>query len=158
MEANARILLVVNPISGGSDKKNLLKLLNIEIRRQQLTMITYETSGTEDEKHIRKLAESNDFERVLVAGGDGMIQLVAKAIHDKNLAVGILPAGSANGLASNLKLTQKIENQIYIALGTHFISMDLLSVNDHICLHIADVGVNAELIKNYENSIKPNDS
>lgn len=152
MEANSKILLVVNPISGGTDKEDLLETLNMEIKRQQLNMITYETTGSNDEKQIRELTESKDIERILVAGGDGTIQLVAKAICDQDIPVGILPAGSANGLALNLKLTDEVDTQIEIALGTHSISMDLISVNDHICLHIADIGINAELIKNYENS------
>ena len=152
MNSNNKLLLVINPISGNSGKDDLLEQLHLEINRRQLTLITYETTGSDDEQHIKKLLESNDIDRILVAGGDGTIQLVAKAIYDKNISIGILPAGSANGLASNLNLTDDIETQIDIALGTHSISMDLLSINDHICLHIADIGVNAELIKNYENS------
>ncbi|MGJ8593390.1 MAG: diacylglycerol/lipid kinase family protein [Aquaticitalea sp.] len=152
MDSKNKILLVVNPISGNSGKEELLERLNMEINRQGLELLKYETTGTDDEQHIQKIVDSKPIHHVLVAGGDGTIQLVAKAIHDRNISVGILPAGSANGLASNLKLTDDIDTQIEIALSSNSIEMDLLSINDHICLHIADIGVNAELIKNFENS------
>ncbi len=152
MKANFKILLVVNPISGATDKDVLLDRLKMEVNRRELFMITYETTGTKDENHIKELVESNSIERVLVAGGDGTIQLVAKAVQDTSVFIGILPAGSANGLASNLNLTDNMDTQIQIALGSHSIAMDVLCVNGHLCLHIADIGVNAELIKNFENS------
>ncbi len=152
MHSKNKILLVLNPISGSSGKENLLEQLDSEINKRGLVLLKYETTGTDDVQHIQNLVDSNPIHHILVAGGDGTIQMVAKAIHDRDISVGILPAGSANGLASNLKLTDDIATQIEIALSSHSIKMDLLSINDHICLHIADIGVNAELIKNYENS------
>lgn len=152
MEANSKILLVVNPISGGKDKDALLERLQMEINRRDLSMTTYKTTGSDDEKQIKNLVNSEKIKRIIVAGGDGTIQSVAKAIHGQKVDIGILPAGSANGLASNLKLTDDVDTQIQIALGKNSIAMDVINVNGHLCLHIADIGLNAELIKNYENS------
>ncbi|MEC8683668.1 MAG: diacylglycerol kinase, partial [Bacteroidota bacterium] len=45
-----------------------------------------------------------------------------------------------------------LEEQLDIALGDHFIAMDLIEINGYTCLHIADLGINAQLIKNYEKS------
>lgn len=152
MDSKNKLLLVVNPISGNSGKEDLLEQLDLEVTLRDLVLLKYETTGTDDEQHIQKLVSSNKIRHILVAGGDGTIQLVAKTIHNQDISIGILPAGSANGLASNLKLTDDIATQINIALGTHTIAMDLLSINGHICLHIADIGINAELIENFEKS------
>ncbi len=152
MNARSKILLIVNPISGGSNKKAILDRLNKEVNRRGITMIFYETTGSDDEKNIKHMIISENINRIVVAGGDGTIQMVANAIHQMEVSVGILPAGSANGLAKNLNLSDIIDTQIDIALGEHMIEMDLLHVNDRLCLHIADIGINAELIKNFENS------
>src|SRR5690606_14830049 len=122
------------------------------VLNQHAILETYQTTGDDDAKHIKDIVEKKSVDRILVAGGDGTIQLVAKAVLDLNIPLGIIPAGSANGLASNFNIPDNLEEQVKIVLGDHFINMDVISVNNHLCLHIADIGINAHLIKNYENS------
>lgn len=152
MELNIKLLLVINPISGGSDKVDIIKDIQEIALKQQATLEVYQTTGDDDEKHIKNLVEKKSIDRILVAGGDGTIQLVAKAIEGLNIPIGIIPAGSANGLASNFNLPETLENQVKLIFGDHFIDMDVISVNGHLCVHIADIGINAHLIKNYEDS------
>lgn len=152
MELNMKLLLVINPISGGSDKVDIIKDIQEIVLKQQATLEVYQTTGDDDEKHIKTLVEQKSIDRILVAGGDGTIQLVAKAIEGLNIPIGIIPAGSANGLASNFNLPDTLEDQVKLIFGDHFIDMDVISVNGHICVHIADIGINAHLIKNYEDS------
>ncbi|PKQ46437.1 diacylglycerol/lipid kinase family protein [Confluentibacter flavum] len=152
MKSKIKLLLVINPISGGSEKGVITQDIQNIVLNLHATLETYQTTGDEDEKHIRDIIEKKSIDRILVAGGDGTIQLVAKAILESNIPIGIIPAGSANGLASNFNLPDSLEEQVKIVLGDHFIDMDIISVNNHLCLHIADIGINALLIKNYENS------
>lgn len=152
MDAKIKLLLVINPISGGSAKEQLTKDVQTEVAKHNVTLETFETTGNNDEEQIQKIVSTKDINLILVAGGDGTIQLVAKAIQGRDVAIGMIPAGSANGLASNFNLPDTLEKQIQVALGAHFILMDIISVNQHLCLHIADVGINAHLIKNYDNS------
>lgn len=152
MNSNNKVLLVVNPISGGFGKELLIEQVKLEAAKHQFTVTTFETTGTEDEAQINALLQSQNIQKLIVAGGDGTIQMIAQAIADKDISVGIIPAGSANGLASNLNLPVTIEEQVAIALGAHYMMMDVIDVNGHACLHIADIGINAALVKNYENS------
>src|SRR5690606_25385823 len=152
MKSNIKLLLVINPISGGSEKDQIIKDIQDIVLNQHAVLDVYQTTGDTDEKHIKALVERKVIDRILVAGGDGTIQLVAKAILGLNIPMGIIPAGSANGLASNFNIPDNLEEQVKITLGNHFINMDVISVNNHLCLHIADIGINAHLIKNYENA------
>ncbi|WP_111306889.1 diacylglycerol/lipid kinase family protein [Confluentibacter sediminis] len=152
MKSKIKLLLVINPISGGSEKDSIIKDIQNIILKHDITLEIYQTTGNDDEKHIKDIVNKKSIERILVAGGDGTIQLVAKAILESNVCMGIIPAGSANGLASNFNLPDNLEEQVNITLGNHFIDMDVISINNHLCLHIADMGINAHLIKNYENS------
>lgn len=143
-----KILLVINPISGDSDKGPILNLL-----RENITtgFEIFKTTGEGDIKKIQNLITSNEFERILVAGGDGTIKLVAEAMNkQESLPIGILPAGSANGLANDLDLPLEPEEFIKIALGDHKKSIDAIKINGELCLHISDLGLNAELIREYE--------
>ncbi|WP_100612612.1 diacylglycerol/lipid kinase family protein [Confluentibacter lentus] len=152
MKSKIKLLLVINPISGGSEKDKMTQDIQNIVLNQHAIIVTYQTTGDDDEKHIKHIVEKKSIDRILVAGGDGTIQLVAKAVLDLNIPLGLIPAGSANGLASNFNLPDSLEEQVKIVLGDAFINMDVISVNNHLCLHIADIGINALLIKNYENS------
>ena len=152
MVSKNNLLLVINPISGGSGKEQLMEEISELLENHKMPFRTYETTGTDDEGHIERILDSEGIQNVLVAGGDGTIQLVAKAIGEREIAISLIPAGSANGLASNIQLPDNLAAQIEIALGDSHIMMDVISINDHLCLHIADMGINAALIENYNKS------
>jgi len=146
------VLLVVNPISGQTDKKKIISIVQKKLNEKNLIFHLYTTTGKNDKEKIQSEITKNSIERIIVAGGDGTINLVAEAIKKTKITLGIIAAGSANGLAENLNLPQILEEQLETALGSNFIDLDILCLNDTICLHIADLGINAELIKNYESS------
>ena len=67
--------------------------------------------------------------------------------------MGILPAGSANGLAKELQLPVAPEEALEIIETGDEKPMDILKINgEFISLHLADIGLNAQLIKYFEES------
>lgn len=144
------ILMIINPKSGSADKGSLVDAVRPHIKRRNWELKVFETTGDEDKTKILEEVERFKPSRIVIAGGDGTVNLVAHILKDHNIPMGILPSGSANGLASNLKIPDEVEAQIGIALGEHFYKMDQLIVNTRTCLHIADLGLNAELISNFE--------
>jgi len=152
MKIKNQILLVVNPISGGIDKSKLIEEVKTEINTRNYSLEIYRTTGENDQDCIEKIIFEFQPERILVAGGDGTIQLVAEVLKNHDIPIGILPAGSSNGLALNLKLPANINQQLKVALGDSFLKIDTLQINGRTCLHIADLGINAELVRNFQNS------
>lgn len=142
-----RILLVINPISGNSDKESLIYSIKERISSK---IEIFKTTGKDDIEKIKNLIATHNFERILIAGGDGTIKLVAEAMEEQSLPIGILPAGSANGLASDLDLPLEQEAFIKVALGDKKREIDAIKINGQLCLHISDLGLNAELIREYE--------
>lgn len=152
METQKEYLLVVNPIAGGNDKTDLIEAAREYAKNQNVLLIEYETTGKDDESRIKELYEKHKPKRVMVAGGDGSVKMIAEAIGHKDVIIGVLPAGSANGLSVDLKLTDDVEENLEIAFKGGYMEMDMVSINDKKSLHLSDIGVNAELIRNYENS------
>ena len=146
------VLLIVNPISGSMDKSRIIQKVREIVEKNDAKLHQYITTGKNDHKPIQENLQKNSIDRILVAGGDGTINMVADCIKDLHLPMGVIPAGSANGLSVNLNLPDSLEAQIEVGLGEHFIDLDILSLNDQICLHMSDLGINADLIKNYEYS------
>ena len=152
MKTQNTILLVINPIAGGTDKQPIINAFEKHVSIDGNQSFIYETTGDNDKEAIQKLIKEQNPNRIVVSGGDGTIREVADAIKGASIKVGLLPSGSANGLATNFDIPDSLEEQLDIALGDHFIAMDLIEINGYTCLHIADLGINAQLIKNYEKS------
>lgn len=146
------IIMVVNPISGDVDKAQFVETAIFFAEKENLDLILYETSGEGDVVKIRELYNNYKPERILVAGGDGTIKMVAEAIEKQDVIIGILPAGSANGLSVDLNLPLTLEENLEIAFYGNYIEMDMISINGRKSLHLSDIGLNADLVKNYENS------
>lgn len=147
-----KILLIVNPISGDQDKTEMISDIKKSLQDNNYKLEIHETDGTNDKQKIENSIEQVEPERILVAGGDGTVKMVAELLNNKDIIIGIIPAGSANGLATNLGIEGELPKILDIALGDTVIEMDTIQLNDEVSLHIADLGLNAALIKNYEDS------
>ena len=146
------MILVVNPISGGLDKAELIDAVTEFAANENVNLIIYNTTGDSDIEKIKVLNTTHNPKRILVAGGDGTIKMVAEATEHTDVIIGILPAGSANGLAVDLNLPKTLEENLLIAFKNHYMEMDMISINGKKSIHLSDLGLNAEMIKNYENS------
>ena len=146
------IIFVVNPISGDLDKSDLESAVAEFAKTNHFDLEVYETTGKNDIKEIQSLYEQYNPERIIVAGGDGTIKMVAEAMEQHNVIIGILPAGSANGLSVDLNLPPTIEENLKIAFLNHYIEMDMICINGKKSIHLSDIGINADLVKNYEES------
>lgn len=146
------VLLVVNPVSGAVDKSEFIDAATLFAVRENLNLILYKTTGGDDISMIRQLYESHNPERIIIAGGDGTVKIVAEATEAKDVILGILPAGSANGLAVDLDLMRTLDENLDIAFHNHYIELDTIIINEQRCFHLSDLGLNAELVKNYEKS------
>ena len=142
--------MVVNPISGGIDKNGIIEEIKKQTKKKGLDLEIYYTSGKEDKEALSSKIEDYAPHRILSVGGDGTIKLIAELLKDDSVPIGIFPAGSANGLAENLNLHGSDEYLTGVALGDKFKKLDSILINDELCLHISDIGLNAELIKNYQ--------
>jgi len=146
------VIMVVNPISGDIDKETFTEAAQAFAEKENLEFILYETTGDGDISKIKTLYEQHKPQRILVAGGDGTIKEVAEALESHDVILGILPAGSANGLSVDLDLPDALEENLKIAFHNNYMEMDMICINGKKSLHLSDLGLNAQLVKNYENS------
>jgi YegS/Rv2252/BmrU family lipid kinase len=147
-----KILFVINPIAGGTDHENTILRLAELANDAGYESRFYLTSGKSDEKKIRDEIDKFRPDRVVSGGGDGTIQLVAKILLPTDISLGILPLGSANGLATALEIPKDpLEAAAKIFRATEIRPMDMLRFNGkHLCIHLSDIGVNALIVKKYE--------
>jgi diacylglycerol kinase family enzyme len=146
-----KILFVLNPVAGASSNDEAVLLIHETASKTGVDFKFYYTSGERDEEAILTQLDEYKPDRVVAGGGDGTLQLVARTIMGKDVPMGILSLGSANGLATALDLPDSIEEQIELVFSSDYTRpLDMLLFDGkHYCVHLADLGINALMVKKY---------
>ncbi len=147
------ILFVINPIAGGVDKKDLENTIESWAQSSGVHYQVFKTSGQRDEERLRNSLRENRPEVVLSVGGDGTLKMCAELLRDTDIGLAMIPMGSANGMASELDIPNGLEANLELLSEPNFERIDLLCFNDsELGLHISDLGLNAELVRDFEES------
>lgn len=146
-----KILLVLNPVSGGMDKADFLEEAGTFCKKFGYRLKVFETTGKKDIRKLKALIEDYEPGRVIAAGGDGTTLLTSVVLQNTGIPMGIVPLGSANGMAEELDVNPEPVGAFKEALISQVIAgLDMLMVNgDHYAIHIGDVGINARIVEAY---------
>lgn len=144
-----KVLFVINPHSGRKEPGDLENLIKKEAEALKLDHKTYHMGSGDQDKKIRAEITSFKPEVVACAGGDGTVSLMAKILTGTDISLLIIPNGSANGMAKELSIT-RIDTAIALLESGVKRKIDLLEVNGCTCIHLADVGLNARIVKRFE--------
>lgn len=141
---------IVNPISGkGHNTLEQTELLNLFPSEQYKIAVIY----TERKGHAHEIALNaiNEGAHCLIAcGGDGTVNEVASAIVGTRVLLGIIPMGSGNGLASNLGIKGSLTQILTKLKAMEALEIDCGHVNGHYFFSNTGLGIDAEIIKKYE--------
>lgn len=143
------ILFVINPKSG-SQRKDYESLINNFFQSTNYHLHFFFLKGKNDDHEIDEIIRKIHPQIVTAVGGDGTISLVAKKLLGTHIKLAIVPAGSANGMAKELKISEDIEEALQIITEGYSKKADVIFINNLLCLHLADIGLNARLVKYFE--------
>lgn len=146
-----KIFFVINPISGNIDKNNLETDIDHFMSKQNQQVEVYYMTGEGDKQKISNLIERTYPEKVVAVGGDGTCNLIGQILLNKNIKMGIIPLGSANGLATELDLPSELHENLNIILKGKSKKIDVIQFNKkYISLHLGDIGLNAKVVERFE--------
>ena len=150
-----KILFIINPVSGGKEKTDWETQIREYFKQSPHEMEFYLLTGENDRASVEHHIDSTKPDRVVTVGGDGTVKLVAEIVKDKNIPLGIIPAGSANGMARELDIPANVNEALEIAIHEVPRPIDIIKINDEeFCIHLSDIGLNAMLVKYFEQSDK----
>ena len=150
-DTKLKILFVINPISGTKSKIDWETTIRNYFVDLNHSFDFFLLDGKNDAASLQYWIDTLHPEKVIAVGGDGTVALVAKQLLGKNIAMGILPAGSANGMAKELNIPLTTGPALDIIVNGEIRPCDVIKINDKdICLHLSDLGLNARLIKYFE--------
>lgn len=147
-----RILFAINQKSGAAENTGIESdISEMMTDNPDYQSDTFLLSGDDILQSLKERINSYNPDIVVAAGGDGTINMVASILAGTRIKLGIIPLGSANGLAAELGIPNGLKDAINLILKGKTKPMDIVRINDdHISLHLSDVGINARIIKEFE--------
>ncbi|TFC04386.1 diacylglycerol kinase [Cryobacterium adonitolivorans] len=126
--------------------------------------VWFETSVDDVGQGVTTEALARGVDMVIVAGGDGTVRAVVEAVRGHDVPVALLPSGTGNLLARNLKLTlddmpESVRTAFTgvdraIDLGMIRIERDDKSRDEHAFVVMAGLGLDAKMITNTDEDLK----
>ncbi|WP_084031406.1 diacylglycerol/lipid kinase family protein [Anaerobacillus arseniciselenatis] len=136
-------LFLVNNQSGNGFKvwKKISKILlkkNIEYKAIIIK---------KDAKEMLKIKDelTTNIKALVIIGGDGTIQKAVSYIGDTEIPIGIIPAGSGNDFARALNIPKNIQKALKKILLMNTTTIDVMQVNNQLCLTVVGVGFDAKV-------------
>lgn len=126
----ARLMLIINPISGTGNKKGVEEQVIDFMAAAGHEIDVRHTGARGDATRLAAEAARKGYYGVLACGGDGTVNETARALCGTDTALGILPAGSGNGLARHLQIPVDISLALKVIALDNVVDSDYGTVND----------------------------
>jgi len=152
------VAVIINPISGTARRVDARKRAELAAAAVARHGDAAEVFITERVGHARELAKAAAKRRarlVLVWGGDGTINEAVAALAFGDVPIGVIPAGSGNGLATELGIDRRPEEAIAIALRSEPRLIDVGEVGGRLFVNTAGIGFDAYVAAQFNDPTNP---
>jgi diacylglycerol kinase (ATP) len=140
------IAIIINPISGGvrpGEARARAELASAVVDRHGDPAEVFVTERAGHARDLTRAAVARGSRLVMAWGGDGTINEVASALAFGEIPLGIVPAGSGNGLARQLGVKKQPADAIRLAIAAQPRRIDLGELGDRLFVNAAGVGFDA---------------
>lgn len=138
-----RVKIICNPSSGRQLIQKRIDSLCSLLINNGYVVGKFDTEKKDDAMHETIKTVSEDWDIIVVCGGDGTVNEVAKGIakSNKKIPVAILSSGTVNDFANYMKLPKDIEGFFKMIHNGRTMNVDLGKVNDEYFINVAASGL-----------------
>ena len=150
----SRIAVIINASAGGGSQTAWADNLTEKFRSNGLDVnIMLARDGAElVEMAHRAVAEKPQV--IVAGGGDGTLNAVAAVLVGTDIAFGVLPLGTLNHFAKDLRIPLDLEKATRNIIAGHAIQVDVGEVNDRIFLNNSSLGIYPRIVLDREKGQK----
>lgn len=125
-----KLVFIVNPISGTTNKKLILNMISEQLDQDSFEWKVVETAYAGHAAELARHEAEMETDAVVAIGGDGTVNEVARSLIHTQTALGIIPCGSGNGLARHLLIPMEPSGAIGILNSYMIKDLDYGKIND----------------------------
>jgi YegS/Rv2252/BmrU family lipid kinase len=140
-----KLVFIINPISGSQNKTAILKQIEKRIPNSVSEYEIFYTTGPSHATDLARDAIQANADVVIAIGGDGTVNETATGLMHSDVALGIIPTGSGNGLSRHLGIPSHTARAIKVLTEGDIFKMDVCTVNDIPFFNVAGIGYDAEV-------------
>lgn len=107
-----KLLVIQNPVAGTKPAEFVSTKITNFFDRTAWEYQIHQTKRGEDIPSLVNSYIQKGFDLFVAAGGDGTISAVASGLAKDNIPIGVLPVGTGNGLARDLKIPMNIDEAL----------------------------------------------
>ncbi len=143
MNTNTRYLFIINPISAVRKKRRIISAIKKYCKNMNYVLFYAKDKTAVEEKIKTAVRENTPY--IIAVGGDGTVNLVSQYLINTNSTLGIIPAGSGNGLAHFLKIPFNPKKNLRAMLDGKTCLIDSCRINNKHFISIAGIGFDAHI-------------
>ncbi len=143
MSSLKSIYFIVNPFSGGGKTKGIEEKIKTHLDHNQFNYTVKFTEGPGHATELAKATTQSEHSIIVAVGGDGTVNEVAAGLINSNKTMGIIPAGSGNGLAMHIGVGRDIPKAIAVLNTGLAIKIDTCVLNGRPYINLAGIGFDA---------------
>ena len=151
-----KIAVIINPAAGPAGRRQSVEVREAWaaefVRRHGHNVWTGVIDGPGHGADLARTAVGQGAELVIAWGGDGTINAVGSALLHGPCALGIVPAGSGNGLARELGIPSRVEAAFRAAMEGADRVIDAGELNGRVFFNVAGVGLDAHIAEVFARS------
>jgi YegS/Rv2252/BmrU family lipid kinase len=142
------VMVIVNPTSGPRGDRTGHRrraIAEAALAAHRAHGAVHVTEGPGHALELARAAVAAGATLVCAWGGDGTLNEVARAVAGTGTALGVVPAGSGNGLARELGLPWDPAQALQVALGPRERVIDVGDADGRLFVNVAGIGFDAEV-------------
>jgi YegS/Rv2252/BmrU family lipid kinase len=145
------MLVIWNPASGGGSSEEpsaaeRRSSIEAALRASGIEAELYQSDSEDDTARRIDAALDAGVETVVAAGGDGTVRSVAFGLIGRQVALGILPLGTAMNVARSLDIPLDLEGAAAVLAAGAARAVDVGEVRGQPFLEVASIGLGAEVL------------
>ena len=150
-------ILFYNTESGHSKKSNQLETIKAHFKKNNISLTVIKFPKADEDIHTTLEQISPDQSDLFIAaGGDGTASLLANKVINTDKSFAILPLGTGNLLAQELKIPLNLKRALdaITADNPKTVMMDTIKVDDRYCLMNVSAGLTPKIMKSTQSKEK----
>lgn len=147
MSKQRKVLIIVNPASGRSQRRSALDDLVRRIRDANHAITIHTTGGAGDARTASRDACGDNTDLIVVSGGDGTISEVIDGMIGDGIAILVVPGGTENIVARYLGLPSDPDSLWDVFENGSEVRLDIPRRNGRRFLLVAGVGSDGEVAR-----------
>jgi YegS/Rv2252/BmrU family lipid kinase len=151
------VTVIINPVSGGMGRlaaRRNAELAQAVIDRHGEQAEVFLTEHVGHARELARAAADRGARLVMAWGGDGTINEIASALAFGRVPLGIVPAGSGNGLARELGVARRATSAIVDALAATPRPLDVGEIEGRYFVNLAGIGFDAQIASRFAASAR----